>query len=332
MSELSVSLFGKLQIRTGGSEISSLSSKKARELLVYLLLHRRFHPRERLGTLLWPHGSTQRAKAYLRKALWKLREAVDSVDLGSPLLLAEEDWVQIHPDLDLWLDVEEFESEFSVVEGVSASNMTSRQVQALEDAVDLYTGDLLENWYRDWCLYERERFRDLLLRMLDRLAHCCEHMRRYERGIKFGLRLLSNDPARESAHRRLMRLRALAGNRTGALRQYERCVEVLEAELGVCPSATTRRLYERIQNDDFPAPGSQLVSPTDVWKEPAVIVNGDDLAGEDRAVIPESFRREEVSLRDGLDRIRRLQHTLSEVQKKIEHEIEIVELALQQRR
>ena len=37
--------------------------------------------------------------------------------------------------------------------------LKSEQVAELEAAVKLYTGDLLEGLYTDWCLLERERFR-----------------------------------------------------------------------------------------------------------------------------------------------------------------------------
>src|SRR5436190_19488575 len=48
-----------------------------------------------------------------------------------------------------------------------------------------------------------------------------------------------------------MRLYYLAGDRTGALRQYEHCVTALNEELGVKPSRLTARLYEQMKLDEF---------------------------------------------------------------------------------
>jgi hypothetical protein len=48
-----------------------------------------------------------------------------------------------------------------------------------------------------------------------------------------------------------MRLFCTAGDRVGALRQYERCVTALKEELGVKPSRQTLELHERICADDF---------------------------------------------------------------------------------
>ncbi|MGH9768785.1 MAG: bacterial transcriptional activator domain-containing protein, partial [Blastocatellia bacterium] len=41
------------------------------------------------------------------------------------------------------------------------------------------------------------------------------------------------DPACERTHQQMMRLKHLAGDRTGAMRQYDRCVKALCQELGV---------------------------------------------------------------------------------------------------
>jgi DNA-binding SARP family transcriptional activator len=55
---------------------------------------------------------------------------------------------------------------------------------------------------------------------------------------------------RESFHRLLMRNLAQAGQRKAALAQYEQCQQELAKELGVEPSARTRRLYEQLRDLD----------------------------------------------------------------------------------
>lgn len=328
MSDLSVSMFGKLQIRLAGSPPACSLSQKARELLVYLLLHRRAQPREKLATLLWEHRTTKRAKAYLRKALWQLRQSIEPDDADvAPTLQADGDWVQIHPEADIWVDVAVFEDAFEEVRDCEMSEMTAAQEEALEEAASLYTGDLLENWYQDWCLRERERLKDMLLRILDRLTRCCEHRGAYDSGIQYGLRALRIDPARERIHRHLMRLRARAGDRSGALRQYERCTEVLDRELDVAPTTATRRLHQRIQDDSSPAspPREATALPqAPVFRQE----EGGDGRGTQEIIVPREASREAdgVSLRDGLDRLRQLQCRLAAVQKQLRREIEAVEV------
>jgi DNA-binding SARP family transcriptional activator len=60
------------------------------------------------------------------------------------------------------------------------------------------------------------------------------------------VRLLQDDPLRESVHREVMSLLYRAGDRPAALRQFAVCTEVLQRELEVEPMGETSRLYRRI--------------------------------------------------------------------------------------
>src|SRR5256885_1694173 len=67
-----------------------------------------------------------------------------------------------------------------------------------------------------------------------------------EQAIQYGYRQLELEPWREEAHRQVMRLLALSGQRSAALAQYESCRRALLEELGVEPEPETTGLYERI--------------------------------------------------------------------------------------
>lgn len=254
MVTLHVSLFGKLHVQLGEQVLTALTTRKVQELFCYLLLCRdRSHPREALASLLWADSPTAQSKKYLRQALWQLQAAVQpqTEPIPCPLLLLDLDWVRFNPEADLWLDVAVLEQAFVLAQGVPGRELDARRVQALQIAVDCYQGDLLEGWYQDWCLYERERLQNMYLAMLDKLMGYCESHHDYEAGLAYGIRVLRYDRARERTHRRLMRLHYLARNRTAALRQYERCVAALDEELGVGPGKSTVALYEQIRADQL---------------------------------------------------------------------------------
>src|SRR5438094_6466964 len=60
-----------------------------------------------------------------------------------------------------------------------------------------------------------------------------------------------------------MRLYALAGQPAAALRQYQECVRLLEAELGAAPERKTTALYEAIKARRLaPPPTGQLTVPS----------------------------------------------------------------------
>lgn len=285
----------------GGEALPGFEARRVQELFSYLLLHRqRFHSRESLAALLWGERSTAQSKKYLRQALWQLQTALDSYSTNEKqsILLVDSEWVQINPEAVLWLDAGLFEQVFATVQGVGGRNLAEPQQQALEEAMQLYRGDLLEGWYQDWCLYQRERLQNMYLAMLDKLMGCCEAHHHYENGIAYGEAILSYDDGRERTHRRLMRLHYLAGNRTLALRQYEHCVTVLDKELGVKPAQSTVALYRHIQADQL-----HLVAPP-----PRDAAPGAD-----------------PPLRSALRRLKQLQSLLSDIQGRLQQEIQAVE-------
>ena len=251
MAILKVCLFGKLSLHCDADELAGFDARKLQQLFCYLLIHRDHpHPREVLAGVLWGNNSTEQSKKYLRQTLWQLQSALDrGSDRSGNFITVDADWVNLNSSRDLWLDVAIFEDAFLPVKDVQGHDLGDEKAQQLERAVQLYHGDLLEGWYEDWCLFERERLQNMYLAMLDKLMSYCEANEQYETGIVYGTRILSFDRAREHTHQHLMRLQYRAGNRTAALRQYERCTLALEEELGVKPAKSTQVLYEQIRND-----------------------------------------------------------------------------------
>lgn len=303
MSVLRIFLLGKFHMQCGERGLAGLEARKAQELFCYLLLYRnRPHPREILADLLWGDTTTAQSKKYLRKVLWQLQSALNTpADPGRSVLLVEPDWVQLNSEADLWLDVAVFERAFALVQEVPGKDLDGQQAQTLRSAVDLYQGDLLEGWYLDWCLYERERLQHMYLAMLDKLMSYCESHHEYETGLAHGMRALRYDPARERTHRRLMRLEYLAGHRTAALRQYQRCVAALDAELGVRPTQRTVQLYEQIRADRL----------NGTVPEPA-----------------EAGLSAHPPLPEVLSRLQQLQVTLNNIQHQVQQDIQAVDLAM----
>lgn len=259
------SLFGKFQARFGVEALTESYTPKVQELLCYLLLHRdRSHPRESLAELLSANSSTAQSKKNLRQVLWQLQTLLNSHlrPPAVPILLADSEWVNLNAAADLWIDVAVFEQAFSQVKGMSGEACAAAQVLALRNAVELYHGDLLEGWYQDWCLYERERLQSIYLAMLDKLMSYDEAHAAYDTAIVYGSLALQRDQARERTHRRLMRLYYLADDRAAALRQYDQCKSALRQELGVQPSKKTTELYRQIQADQLEESAPVARSPS----------------------------------------------------------------------
>jgi DNA-binding SARP family transcriptional activator len=250
VSTLRISLFGKLSVRRGQSESLVIEALKAQELLCFLLLHReRPQPRELLASVLWADLPGERGRQYLRKALWQVQSALGETEAArpDPILRVGHDDIAINHLSDLWVDATSFEEAFASTRGTTGRQLDPSAAAQLQVAVGLYQGELLEGWYQEWCIRERERFDLMHLAALDKLMSYCEGRRDFERGLEYGFAILQQDRARERTHRALMRLYYLAGDRTGALRQFQRCETALREELDVSPSARTVALLEHIR-------------------------------------------------------------------------------------
>jgi DNA-binding SARP family transcriptional activator len=252
MSSIEVSLFGKFNIDFGGKK-TYIRARKVQELLIYLLVFRDHpQPRESLTEILWADQPTTISKKNLRQTLWHLQSVIrDYHDLGGFDLLIEDGWIHIKLPTNFCLDTAEFEQVFFLVNQKHAKDLSAEDFGAMQYAARLYKGDLLEGWYQNWCIFERERFHMMNLALLDKLVQYCEIHQEYDAGLTYGWQILRHDHAYERAHRQLMRLYCMAGDRTQALHQYQRCVEALRNELGVEPSDRTRHLHAQIQSDTF---------------------------------------------------------------------------------
>jgi DNA-binding SARP family transcriptional activator len=252
----SIRLFGKLSVQHNDFVLESFPSAKAKELFCYLLLHRdRSHSREVLASLLWGDCPTSQSKRYFRQTLWQLQQTLHGHSGGNStrLLHVDAESVRLDSQPQLWLDVAVFEEALAPVRGVAGEQLNQEEARALHDALSLYKGDLLEGHYQDWCLFHRERLQNIYISILDKLMGYSEVHRTFEAGMAYGELLLQQDHARERTYYRLMRLHYLAGDRAGALRQFQRCEAALQKELGVPPSRRTLELRDQVRTDKLEA-------------------------------------------------------------------------------
>jgi DNA-binding SARP family transcriptional activator len=323
MTKLKICLFGKFSIQRDEPPATQLESPKVQEFFSYLLLHRnRPHARETLANILWGENTTALSKKYLRQALWHLQNALDQENEsdGKRFLLVEPDWIRLNMQADIWLDIDVFERAFALVRSKPAHSLDAEKAEILKDAVQLYQGDLLEGSYQDWCIYERERLQQMYLAMLDKITGFCEYAQDYEMGLNYAASILRYDRARECTHRRLMRLYYLAGDRTSALRQYERCVTALHEELNVRPARLTVELHEQIRRDNF----TSALPHANALPHTSELPHANAQPRAERAQdAPEAAA---ATLPDVIHRLRELQILLTEIQRQVQQEIKTVEV------
>ena len=240
---LRATLFKTLHVQTEDGHPLDLGAPTTRSLFAYLLLHR-VQPvdRRRLAFQLWPRGTETAARRNLRQYVHRIRRALEEVDLDPDLLLADGSTLQINPNASLWLDTEAFRQ----------NTRPGAILEELQNAILLYTGDLLEDIYEDWCDEERQALHQRYLQALERLAQSARNTGRLDDAITYTQKRLQSDPFDEDAHRQLMRLYALNGDRARAIQHYQTLRQMLEDELDAEPLPETQALLAAIQKGGLP--------------------------------------------------------------------------------
>jgi len=200
-----------------------------------------------LVEVFWPDADLVNARRNLHQAIYSLRQTLRQGRPDIRVILSERDHYQINPDLELWLDFEEFERHVKAGRRLEAAGNVAGAMVEYGRAEELYQGDFLEeDLHEDWTSPSRERIKTEYLDLTDRISAHYARQGDYLAAISLCQKVLARENCHETAHRRLMSCYQAMGQTSAAARQYQRCVETLDTELGAAPSAETQRLFKTI--------------------------------------------------------------------------------------
>jgi DNA-binding SARP family transcriptional activator len=215
-----LSLLDAFELRCGDECVSLPLS--AQRLLAFVALHERPLQRVYVAGSLWIQASDERAGASLRSSLWRLNRP------GHRLVEATSTHLRLAPGVEV--DVHRaFRLAERLLDGTASG-------EELDSASRTLGCEILPDWYDDWLLFERERFRQVSLHALEALTELLLRAGRVVRALEAALLAVRTEPLRESAHRALIRVHLAEGNRSEALRQYDLCRRLLRDRLDVEPS------------------------------------------------------------------------------------------------
>jgi DNA-binding SARP family transcriptional activator len=250
MRGLRVYLFGGVRVEINGEPAADIKlTYTVQALMSYLLLHRqRTHSRDVLASLLWADCPQERARNSLNTAIWSLRRFLEpsGVEPGTYLISTSSGELGFNPKSNYWLDVAAFESQLDQLLSTPIEQVPDTQIQSVAQTMQLYTADLLEGYYTDWALHERERLRTYYLDGLYYLMRYFYHARHFVKTLAYGRQILNNDPLREEVHRQMMRAYMKNGQRSLAVKQYKLCCKLLATELDILPMIETQELFKEI--------------------------------------------------------------------------------------
>ncbi|NOZ30064.1 MAG: tetratricopeptide repeat protein [Chloroflexi bacterium] len=262
VADLKVYLLGPPKVLWGG-DLLTVPRRQTRALLYRLAAHLQPVSRQRLCFLFWPNVPESSARRNLTHLLTHLRRALPDPEI----LQTSEDFVALDPRR-VWSDTASFERWRVALPREPQPLREVEDLEALQRAVELYGGPFLADFslpanpeFEMWAAQERRSWERIYLEALEALLEGWTARGEYDAAIACARRYLETDELAEDVHRRLMALYAAVGDRGAALRQFERCVAVLERELGVSPLPETRAIYQEILDGHPPPLQRPVVSP-----------------------------------------------------------------------
>ena len=116
----------------------------------------------------------------------------------------------------------------------------------LEAANEIFRGEFMEGLYEDWAEEQRPFYQEQFSRVLNALAKLSVSQKRWIDALKFAGQILTIDPYREDLHRLTMKVLAAQSKPAAVLKHYEDMKGLLKDELGIEPSAETKRLVKEL--------------------------------------------------------------------------------------
>jgi DNA-binding SARP family transcriptional activator len=202
-------------------------------------------PRVRLASLLWPDSEPEAARNALRQRLFQLKRQLGAELVTGTVTLALAAFVQ--HDLD----------DSDSVLGAAPHDHSAEFVA--------------------WLARQRERRAARTRSALVELAEMAEAAKDFDDALAHARELLALDPLSEEAHRRVMRLHYLTGDRAAALLAFDRCEKLLKDEVGARPSAETLALLETISAHAPAALLAHAAVPASVLRPPRLVGRDRDL-------------------------------------------------------
>jgi len=238
-----IATLGRLEIVCGGRSLvaSRKAPRKPLELLKALIAAGgRGVDKQRLADWLWPDASADAATAALGMTVMRLRKLLSTPEA----VMIEDGKIGLDPQC-VWLDLWAFDRDVDALQPLLRMSGTERAVaETGERLLARYRGPFLDHEDpQRWLLAARERARARFLRSLADAGRYWEQRQHWSVAAALYERGLEVDVLAEEFYRSLMRCHLAQQHTAEVARTFQRCRDVLQAELGVPPSAETETLF-----------------------------------------------------------------------------------------
>jgi DNA-binding SARP family transcriptional activator/predicted Zn-dependent protease len=233
---------GKIEVKTHSVvNDTQWRSARAKELFIYLLCSEAAQTREQIAAALWPELSPAKAASNFHINLYRARQA-----LFPGVFTFEDGKYKINPEINIWFDVSEFELK---LKNVITNDKREFIVFSLEQAIKLYQGDFMGEFFSEWILERRRSLEDRFITALSSLSKMQIDDGHYDEAIENMLKILELDPFNDEAYSNIMEWQIKKGDSVSALTTYHRYINSVVGELNCSPSPKIELLHEHVLKD-----------------------------------------------------------------------------------
>ncbi len=269
VTRLAVRLLGGLEVAAENGLPLTLATRKA--ALVFAMLARNpgiAVPRARLASLLWHNRGEDQARGSLRQALFAIRRAIEEAESAS--LVTTHETVML-------------KAQDMTVDAVMADGLAqSLDIEEIAELRSLYQGPLLDGWEIDepefllWLRAERAKLEGAVLEALKKLLAWERDAGSLDAALATAEKICAIDPLSEETYRTAIRIHIERGERSAALKLFDRLETCLREELSAVPEPETMALVARLRRGiSIEATPSARVAPQPKVTEPLTIAESE---------------------------------------------------------
>lgn len=237
---LNVTAFDESTVRMNGEIIpaGSWGSVGARALF-YFILDRKQTTKDEIALEFWPEFSQAKVNSNFHATLWRVRNALSS----RQILTFENDHYQLNPAVNLYLDLDEFESLYAELRN-SDSSLERRT--AMRRMTEIYQNDYLQDIDMPWADQRRRELQNIFFNVLIKLAEEEFEKQNYNAATEHYLHAIKIDPYQEELHLKTMQSMEAAGDKRQALQHYRQYASRLKKEMNMEPGPEIQQLANRL--------------------------------------------------------------------------------------
>ncbi|MEG1758416.1 MAG: BTAD domain-containing putative transcriptional regulator [Oscillospiraceae bacterium] len=198
-------LLGRFELLTsmGVQTGSGFSSSQCCTLFIYLLSNRkRVVSVREIAEALWPDQLLDNPYNMVKSVVFRTRKALDGI-CAKPLIIAANGTYMINPELNIWLDTEEFEK--LCRQAASATLPDEARLRLYKQAMSIYRGGMLPSFEAEmWLLARISYYQLLYIDMVNGYIECLNELGDYQAMFSVVAQATVIEPGEPEIHLKLI--------------------------------------------------------------------------------------------------------------------------------